>query len=94
MFVAIIVYNNNNNHFYFLLPDIRLPNPLSPPPTALLRFDRTPPPTFETLPATFVILPVVAPLAFVILPVVAPLAFVILPVVLLPVAAYGAAGVP
>ena len=34
---------------YFLLPDSILPSPLRPAPTALLKFDNTPPPTFVTL---------------------------------------------
>src|SRR6266487_4257990 len=39
----------NNESFYFLPPDSILPSPLRPPLTALLRFDRTPPPTFVIL---------------------------------------------
>ena len=37
--------------FYFLPGDIKLPRPLRPPPTAWLRFVRTLPAVFVTLPA-------------------------------------------
>ena len=57
--------------FYFLPPDITLPNPLRPPPTALLRFDRAPPAAFVALLAAFDTLPTVALPASVALPAVA-----------------------
>ena len=69
---------------YYFPPAMRLPSPLRPPPTALLRFFRIPPPTFVTLPATFDILPLAACPAFDILPLAACPAFDILPLVCLP----------
>jgi hypothetical protein len=44
-----LIKNNKRLMIYFLLPDSILPSPLRPAPTALLKFDNTPPPTFVTL---------------------------------------------
>jgi hypothetical protein len=63
--LVVVTHSYNNRSLYFLPGDIKL----RPPPIALLRFDRTPPPTFVTLPAValpaFDILP--APVLFIML---------------------------